>query len=74
MNNKNNRVFLAPAMNTFMWNHPITAKQINILEEFGYNIIMPINKTLACGDHGKFIFFSVIIQNNYSRNRRYGRN
>ena len=53
MTEKGNYVFLAPAMNTAMWEHPITAAQIKQLESFGYNIIMPIDKKLACGDIGK---------------------
>ena len=50
---KGKSVFLAPAMNTAMWDHPITTIQIKHLESFGYNIIMPIDKKLACGDIGK---------------------
>lgn len=43
----------APAMNTDMWNHPITAKQLRVLEEFGYKMIPPVEKKLACGVVGK---------------------
>ncbi|TDH64915.1 uncharacterized protein CCR75_000627 [Bremia lactucae] len=39
----------APAMNTDMWNHPITAKQLCVLNEFGYKMISPVEKKLACG-------------------------
>ncbi|KAL3673403.1 hypothetical protein V7S43_001116 [Phytophthora oleae] len=39
----------APAMNTDMWNHPITAKQLRVLDEFGYKMIPPVEKKLACG-------------------------
>ncbi|CAI5712639.1 unnamed protein product [Hyaloperonospora brassicae] len=39
----------APAMNTDMWNHPITAKQLRVLDEFGYKIVPPVEKNLACG-------------------------
>lgn len=56
------RIFVAPAMNTAMWMHPITSKQIAILEdEWGYKgenspgwvtVIRPMSKTLACGDVG----------------------
>lgn len=52
MNEKGKAVFLAPAMNTAMWEHPITKIQLKQLETFGYNIIMPIDKKLACGDTG----------------------
>ena len=45
-------IFLAPAMNTQMWNHPITEKHCEILSSFGYHIIRPQVKKLACGDEG----------------------
>lgn len=51
------KVFLAPAMNSYMWKHPITEKQIDILRSYkNYIIIDPIEKVLACGDFGKFFF------------------
>lgn len=53
MKEKGKAVFLAPAMNTAMWEHPITTMQLQQLESFGYNIVMPIDKKLACGDIGK---------------------
>lgn len=47
------RFFIAPAANTHMWSHPITQQQIIVLqEELGVNVIMPVEKTLACGDTG----------------------
>lgn len=45
-------VFIAPAMNTKMWNHPVTAEHIKKLESWGYHIILPQSKLLACGDTG----------------------
>lgn len=39
-------------MNTRMWEHPITSKQIAILKEWHYEEIPPISKTLMCGDTG----------------------
>ena len=45
-------------MNTAMWNHPVTARQIRILEEeWGgedgwFDVMRPMEKTLACGDTG----------------------
>ena len=52
-------IFVAPAMNTAMWRHPITAKQIKILEkdwgdaENGWvKVLQPMEKELACGDVG----------------------
>jgi phosphopantothenoylcysteine decarboxylase len=53
------RIFVAPAMNTAMWRHPITAKQIKVLEadwgsgEEGWvQVLRPMEKELACGDVG----------------------
>lgn len=45
-------LFFAPAMNTYMWQHPITAQQIGTLKTFGYKEIHCISKKLACGDEG----------------------
>lgn len=50
-------VFVAPAMNTAMWRHPITAKQVRVLEEeVGWRewvrVLRPTEKELACGDTG----------------------
>lgn len=47
-------VFIAPAMNTYMWNNYPTQHQINILQKNLHNlhIIPPVEKTLACGDTG----------------------
>ncbi|POM76869.1 Phosphopantothenoylcysteine decarboxylase [Phytophthora palmivora] len=39
----------APAMNTDMWNHPITATHLRVLDEFGYKMVPPVEKKLACG-------------------------
>lgn len=50
---------VAPAMNTAMWLHPVTAKQVRVLEEeWGRDVggwvqvLRPIEKDLACGDIG----------------------
>jgi phosphopantothenoylcysteine decarboxylase len=45
-------LLLAPAMNTHMWAHPLTARQILEVELIGYRVIPPIAKRLACGDVG----------------------
>ena len=63
-NSKRARIVVAPAMNSSMWAHPITAKQIRLLEEDwgvdGVNpdegwieVLPPQVKTLACGDFGQ---------------------
>lgn len=45
---------LAPAMNTAMWTHPLTARQLAEVRSFGphVTVIEPVVKTLACGDVG----------------------
>ena len=45
-------LLFAPAMNSFMYDHPITEQQINTLRQFGYELIPPVEKHLACGDFG----------------------
>ena len=45
-------LLFAPAMNSFMFEHPITRHQIDTLCGFGYELIPPIEKKLACGDFG----------------------
>lgn len=45
-------VFLAPAMNSNMYTNPITQRNLNILRQFGYQIIEPASGHLACGTNG----------------------
>ena len=46
-------IVLAPAMNTFMWEHPATDKHLSVLKHwYRATIVAPIDKTLACGDTG----------------------
>lgn len=45
-------LLFAPAMNTKMWTHPVTAEQIAKLQGWGYTQIPPISKLLMCGDEG----------------------
>lgn len=48
-------VVLAPAMNTLMWENPMTAKQLSMLTDLSplaVRIVSPVAKTLACGDVG----------------------
>ncbi|XP_060030197.1 phosphopantothenoylcysteine decarboxylase isoform X4 [Erinaceus europaeus] len=40
------------AMNTAMWEHPLTAQQRDQLRVFGYTEIPCVAKTLVCGDQG----------------------
>jgi phosphopantothenoylcysteine decarboxylase / phosphopantothenate---cysteine ligase len=46
------KIFIAPAMNTVMWSHPSTQRNINTLKEDGYQIIEPTSGQQACGDIG----------------------
>lgn len=58
---KKKRIVIAPAMNTAMWKHPVTKKQMKILQEdWGIGekgdgwieVLSPVEKKLACGDSG----------------------
>ncbi|XP_019388868.1 PREDICTED: phosphopantothenoylcysteine decarboxylase isoform X3 [Crocodylus porosus] len=46
-------LLFCPAMNTAMWEHPITAEQIERLKGFGYTEIPCVVKKLVCGDEGR---------------------
>lgn len=60
--NGKKRIIVAAAMNTAMWRHPVTKKQIRVLEEdWGVGgdedegwveVLRPVEKELACGDVG----------------------
>uniref|UniRef100_A0A673UTG3 Flavoprotein domain-containing protein n=1 Tax=Suricata suricatta TaxID=37032 RepID=A0A673UTG3_SURSU len=45
-------LLFCPAMNTAMWEHPITAQQVGLLRAFGYMEIPCVAKKLVCGDEG----------------------
>jgi phosphopantothenoylcysteine decarboxylase len=45
-------LLVAPAMNTAMWAHPLTAAHLATLAGLGYTIVPPVPKVLACGDVG----------------------
>jgi len=60
---KRKSIIVAPAMNTAMWHHPITAKQIRMLEDdWGvqkgeeengwFEVLRPQERLLMCGDTG----------------------
>ena len=57
------RILVAPSMNTAMWRHPVTKRQVRVLEEeWGvrregegegwFEVLLPMEKELACGDVG----------------------
>lgn len=44
---------LAPAMNTQMYENPVTQDNLSLCKKYGYKIIEPATGHLACGDSGK---------------------
>jgi len=46
-------IFLAPAMNVRMWEHPSTKENLSKLKSFGYKIIGPEIGDMACGEYGE---------------------
>jgi phosphopantothenoylcysteine decarboxylase/phosphopantothenate--cysteine ligase len=46
-------VFLTPAMNVRMWEHPSTKQNLNKLKSYGYKIIGPEIGDMACGEFGE---------------------
>ncbi|KAH9841786.1 flavoprotein [Rhodofomes roseus] len=45
--------YVFPAMNTLMYEHPLTAEQLTVIREvIEYQVVGPIGKALACGDVG----------------------
>ena len=49
----NKDVFLVPAMNVRMWEHPSTKENLQKLRTFGYTIIGPEIGDMACGEYGE---------------------
>uniref|UniRef100_A0ACD5VGK4 Uncharacterized protein n=1 Tax=Avena sativa TaxID=4498 RepID=A0ACD5VGK4_AVESA len=45
-------IFVAPAMNTFMWDSPFTRRHLDVIADLGVSLIPPVTKRLACGDYG----------------------
>uniref|UniRef100_A0A183A2P7 Flavoprotein domain-containing protein n=1 Tax=Echinostoma caproni TaxID=27848 RepID=A0A183A2P7_9TREM len=51
--NGEKRAFFAPAMNTEMWNHPLTGEQVTrLMRIHGWVMIPPVEKMLMCGEYG----------------------
>ena len=46
-------IFLAPAMNVRMWEHPSTKENLHKLKNFDYKIIGPEVGDMACGEFGE---------------------
>ena len=49
----NKPIFLVPAMNVRMWEHPSTKENLNILKNYSYKIIGPQIGEMACGEYGE---------------------
>lgn len=45
-------LYIAPAMNTLMWNNPFTKWHIDLISQLGVIMVPPVTKRLACGDYG----------------------
>ncbi len=45
--------FIAPAMNTYMYENPAMQDNLKKLDRYGYSLIEPKTSLLACGDYGK---------------------
>jgi len=50
---QNKPIIICPAMNTAMYENPITQSNIKKLIELGYQFVEPKESRLACGDLGK---------------------
>ena len=46
-------IFLTPAMNVRMWEHPSTKENLKKLQSYGYKVIGPKIGDMACGEFGK---------------------
>ncbi len=49
----NKQIFLTPAMNVRMWEHPATKENLNKLKNYGYKLIGPLIGDMACGEFGE---------------------
>ena len=49
----NKPIFLVPAMNVRMWQHPSTKANLDILKNYSYKIIGPEIGEMACGEYGE---------------------
>ena len=49
----NKPIFLVPAMNVRMWEHPSTKENLQTLKKYSYKIIGPEIGQMACGEYGE---------------------
>jgi phosphopantothenoylcysteine decarboxylase / phosphopantothenate---cysteine ligase len=47
------KVFICPAMNSRMYSHPATQRNLKTLQDFGYNVIDPECGKMACKEEGE---------------------
>jgi hypothetical protein len=50
---------MCPAMNTAMWIHPSTKESLTKLQSWGWDVLGPVVKRLACNDRGNGAMVSV---------------
>ena len=53
------KVYIVPAMNTFMYRNPIIQENMNKLIKLGFKFVEPDSGLLACGDVGEGKFPSI---------------
>ncbi len=46
------RIIIAPAMNPRMWDNPLVQNNLNVLIQYGYEVVSPVTGIVACGDFG----------------------
>lgn len=44
---------ICPAMNTMMWEHPATRNSLQVLTRWGWEVVHPMTKVLACKEEGQ---------------------
>lgn len=59
-------IYIAPAMNTNMYENPIVQENIEKLKSLGYQFIEPKESMLACGTLGKGALADVECDRRYS--------
>lgn len=50
---------LCPAMNTLMWDHPVTKTSLDTLKLWGWEVLGPVEKLLACNEQGNGAMISI---------------
>lgn len=48
-------------MNTLMWDHPATRRSLATLQEWGWQVVGPVAKVLACSDEGNGALADVVV-------------